>query len=419
MLRTPSLNPANTTGTTLPDRAALSAQLTKILGSTHFRNSKRSQALLRFVVEAASSGGQNSLKERQIGAAVFGRETAYDTAQDPIVRNAAIEVRKRLAQYYLEAEHAYELRIELPLGSYLPTFTVEAPAVEQPKPAPAVRRYALKWGIAVAILMLVAAVAAVLWGVRRTPASELDAFWEPLFRDRRSIQICVGQPTRLYRFIGPRMEDLNRILGGPPSADRNPPKLSIGADELTWVAPEYMFMRDAFSAYAVASWLQSKGRTYQLVSVSQTNYSRLRHEPLVAIGAFNNTWSMRVTSELRFVFDHRTIGGATYNYIHDRRNPDFVDWKVLQPANGNMPVDFAIVTRVFDSATEKTVISAAGIETYGTFAASEFVTQPEYLGNALRAAPKDWRRKNVQFVLGTRIIDGTPGPPRILASHFW
>ena len=99
------------------DHAAVHAQLARLLESPHFRNSKRSQALLRFVVQAALAGDQNSLKERCIGAAVFGREPAYDTAQDPIVRNAAIEVRKRLAQYYLEPEHAAELRIELPSGS--------------------------------------------------------------------------------------------------------------------------------------------------------------------------------------------------------------------------------------------------------------------------------------------------------------
>ena len=42
------------------------------------------------------------------------------------VRNAAIEVRKRLAQYYLDPEHAGELRIDLPIGSYMPSFTAEA-----------------------------------------------------------------------------------------------------------------------------------------------------------------------------------------------------------------------------------------------------------------------------------------------------
>jgi hypothetical protein len=53
--------------------------------------------------------------------------------------------------------------------------------------------------------------------------------------------------------------------------------------------PEFLFSRDAFSAFTIASRVQSKGRVYQLMSVSQTNYSRLRHAPLVAIGAFNNS----------------------------------------------------------------------------------------------------------------------------------
>ena len=38
---------------------------------------------------------------------------------------------------------------------------------------------------------------ALVWSVRRTRVSELEAFWEPLFRDRSTIQICIGQPTRL------------------------------------------------------------------------------------------------------------------------------------------------------------------------------------------------------------------------------
>ena len=416
-VRTPNADAGHVTAA-LGHGAAVHSQLAKVLESPHFRNSKRSQALLRCVVEAALAGDQKSLKERCIGAAVFGRETAYDTAQDPIVRNAAIEVRKRLAQYYLEPEHACELRIELPIGSYMPTFAVEAPVAEPQKPGAAGRGHALKWTFAAATLALLGTAAAILWGARRTPASELDAFWEPLFRDRRTIQICIGQPTRVYRFVGPRSEELNGLFAAPVPPDRNATSLSIAAGELAWVAPEYLFLRDSLSGFKVASWIQSKGRAYQLMSVSQTDYSRLRHAPLVAIGAFNNPWAMRATADLRFDFGHRTVGGITYHCIIDRRNPNAANWKVAQPAGGAMAEDYAIVTRVFDPATEKTVISAAGIETYGTLAASEFVTEPEYLGEALRAASRDWRHKNVQFVLGTRVIDGTPGPPRVLATEF-
>jgi len=409
-----------------PNHEAVLAQLAKLLGSLQFRNSKRCQSMLKFVVESALTGALDSLKERCIGAAVFGRETSYDTGQDPIVRNAAIDVRKRLAQYYLEPDHAGELRIDLPSGSYLPTFTVEAIPValstaELSNPPMVSRTYPTKyWVAACAALAVIAAAAWFLWAGRRTPLSELEAFWEPLFRDHKTIQVCIGQPTRLYRFTGPRSEELNRLLGGrSASRDRDNSDLSVGPGELVWVAPEYLFMRDALSAFNVASWIQSKGRAYQLLSVANTNYSQLRRTPLVAIGAFNNAWALRVTADLRFVFEARMIDGNPRNYIIDRRNPDGPNWKVIQPPGGPITEDYAIVTKVFDAATEKTVITAAGIDTFGTLAASEFVTQAEYVGLALQAAPSDWRHKNIQFVLGTKIIDGTPGPPRVLAAHVW
>ena len=140
---------------------------------------------------------------------------------------------------------------------------------------------------------------------------------------------------------------------------------------------------------------------------------------MVTIGAFNNTWSMRVTSELRFVFERRTVDGKASNCIIDRRQTGQPSWRVAQPVSQTLNEDFAIVTRVFDQDTERTVISAAGIEAFGTLAASEFVTQSEYLGRALMDAPPDWRKMNVQFVLGTKVIDGTPGPARVLAAHYW
>ena len=419
MARASPADPGHADGVLGHDHAAVQVQLARLLDSPHFRNSKRSQALLRFVVQAALAGDQNSLKERCIGAAVFGREPAYDTAQDPIVRNAAIEVRKRLAQYYLEPEHAAELRIELPSGSYMPSFPAESGAVEATVSAPKTRVFPRRRIAVAALIAVIAAAPAFLWATRRTPASDLEAFWEPLFRDGSAIQVSIGQPTRLYRFTGPRMEELNRLFGGGESGGARATRPPIAPEEVVWVAPEYLFLRDALAAFKVAAWIQSNGHASRLASVAQTNYSQLRHAPLVAIGAFNNAWSIRVTAELRFVFDHRVIDGVRYHCIVDRRNPTSVLWKVAQPASGGMSEDYAIVTRVFEPTTEKTVISVAGIETYGTLAASEFVTEPTYLAAALGAAPADWRRKNVQFVLGTKVIDGTPGPPRVLAAQFW
>ena len=103
-------------------RSELLHQLERIVSSKHFRNSKRYPPFLRFVVEQALAGKTEGLKERTLGIDVFARPNDYDTNADPIVRVTAGEIRKRIAQYYQEPGHEDELRIDLPLGSYIPHF---------------------------------------------------------------------------------------------------------------------------------------------------------------------------------------------------------------------------------------------------------------------------------------------------------
>ncbi len=97
-------------------------QLERVLGSPVFRSSKRYPALLKFIVEQTLDGRADYIKERTIGIEVFGRAPDYDTSSDHVVRTAAGEVRKRLAQYYMEAGRDDEIRIEVPSGSYVAQF---------------------------------------------------------------------------------------------------------------------------------------------------------------------------------------------------------------------------------------------------------------------------------------------------------
>ena len=66
------------------------------------------------------------LRERVIGANVFGRAPDYDAGNDPVVRNRAAELRKRLAQHYMRTREPRKetIRIEIPTGSYRAIFEV-------------------------------------------------------------------------------------------------------------------------------------------------------------------------------------------------------------------------------------------------------------------------------------------------------
>ena len=100
--------------------------LSRVCASPAFASSKRAQDFLQLIVEHTLAGRYDSLRERMIGAEMFGRPIDYDTANDAVVRVKATEVRKKLAQYYQETERVPKVRIDLPIGSYVPRFFWDA-----------------------------------------------------------------------------------------------------------------------------------------------------------------------------------------------------------------------------------------------------------------------------------------------------
>src|SRR5580704_9430711 len=106
--------------------ASVREHLRIVLASDAFKGGKRAQDFLQLVVEHALAGRFDSLRERMLGAEMFGRPIDYDTANDAVVRVKATEVRKKLAQYYQESGKKMAVRIELPIGSYVPKFQWES-----------------------------------------------------------------------------------------------------------------------------------------------------------------------------------------------------------------------------------------------------------------------------------------------------
>jgi hypothetical protein len=115
--------------------------LKQVLASHAFAGSKRTQDFLELIVTHALEGEFDQLRERMIGAEMFGRPVGYDTGSDSVVRVKATDVRKKLAQFYAETREPLAVRIELPSGSYVPRFHFEPqpdpPAIAIPAGKPA------------------------------------------------------------------------------------------------------------------------------------------------------------------------------------------------------------------------------------------------------------------------------------------
>ncbi len=144
----------------------------------------------------------------------------------------------------------------------------------------------------------------------------------------------------------------------------------------------------------------------------------MRDGPVILIGAFNNNWTLRLSSQLRFSFGRDA--DTRLSWIADRQNPSKRDWAVaLSAPISTVNEDYALISRFGDATTDQPVVIAAGIGIYGTMAAGEFLTDPVYLSTLASQAPGNWDRKNIQVVIATKVINGVSGPPRILAMHFW
>ena len=109
-----------------PEQEALVREhVEELMTRQPFAVSKRAQDLLRLIVGHALAGEIDGLRERMIGAEMFNRPVNYDTSNDSVVRVKATELRKKLAQCYLESKSASGVRIEVHPGSYVPRFIFE------------------------------------------------------------------------------------------------------------------------------------------------------------------------------------------------------------------------------------------------------------------------------------------------------
>lgn len=409
------------------------AQLNLLVHDEVFRPSKRSVAFLRFIVEQTLNGYADQIKERAIGAEVFGRAPAYDTNLDHIVRTAATELRKRLISYYADNRHRTELRIGLVPGSYIPRFSLPdharpgaeieseppglpaLPQVESPhwrplaahsewvEPKKTARGRHWVWFAVTAALA--AGCLAYAWLHRASPQ---DLFWKPVLDTPGPVLLAVGDHPN-----------------GPPTLPATLPESAANGSAPTPIpgsdASETVPFADTVTVARVVAALEERNKQVLIRRGNSSSFSDLREGAVVLVGAFNNEWSLRLTRQLRFSLDLDPEQHLIY--IRDSNHPSSRSWswatnQPSQPATGvnSQPLhDYALISRIRDAGTGHVVVVIGGLYTYGTLAAGEFLTDPGLMQEVARRANLKKTNQNLQIILGTTVTDGIPGPPSVLA----
>ncbi len=416
------------------EREAILAERQYIVSHPSFNKSRRCVDLFQHIIDRALDNDQDSLKERILGVEVFGRNPNYDTNADPIVRMTANEIRKRLALCYQEGDHGSSVRIHLIPGSYCPQFelagdreTLElsnekeqvllhavpardnAEPVETPPEAGrheiSVRRRLL-W-VCVCLVLCGAVLGGWLFLAPQSRSTQ-ELIWAPLLQGHQPVMVCVFDKM----------------------SSSNPPVNSTWADVVAKIIatheipasmqgdthiPTMHFVDAQAAGHVLATIAVLHGEAY-MRGVSTIALSDLRRGPNVLIGAFDNPWSLMLLSHLRF---HVMVDPATQaEWIEDTQSPAQRKWV----GTGLIPfvdssVDYAVITRVRSPETGTWIMAIGGLGLHGTEAGSELITDPN-LSKVLPSSLRD-TQKNFQIVIKTTVIDGSTGPPQVVATYVW
>jgi hypothetical protein len=407
--------------------------------SSAFRSSKQCQLLLRYIVEKSLAQRDDLLRERVIGAEVFGRAPDYDTGNDPIVRARVGEIRKRLAQYYQE-NRGSTVTITVPSGSYRAFFTQEEsprsfvtiendatqgtqtltasriPESKQDEPHPQIsgqeRRSPLVTLPRIALfscLIVVLSLGSVV-GFRHHQEERNSGltkrFWAPLIGSAKPPIIYIGA-NYFYRLSNDYLKRYRKAHNIEDTIPSSPIMLAdsdvVSAKDLDWTH-SYTGYGDVAATARIVSALTKFGSKYDLRYGDDITISDLHATPAILLGGYSNLWSIQLTQGFRYSLGHE-------GKIIDRDDKAKV-WRF------DSQNDYAIISR-FDAKTAGFVLSIAGVGAAANQAAADFVGDPDRLGKLLSQAPNGWEDKNMQLVLHTTILNHVPISVDVQALYFW
>jgi hypothetical protein len=358
--------------------------LEAVLASPDFASSKRCQDFLRYVVLESTQGRGHLIKERIIAHEVFGKGLSFEPNEHALVRVKAREVRRRLVNYY-ESAPEDSIRIDLPLGGYVPRIhSSQQPATsavtrdtEEDTSAKQFSRRKFAWVLGGSIATL--GIGSLVPFFRHTN-SPLGLLWQPVFAARAPLLI----------FIPILYDDDGQLTV----------KIGIGP---------------AGALSSAVDFLAKHNYPYDLRFGADLTFPQMRKQPTLLLGSFASVWTMRLTRDLRFTL---TWDDAKEKVILDKTTGQM--WKPvnLNP-NGYADQDYGMLCRLFDAASGQIVMIAAGITTFGTAGAADLFFNPGWFSELMKQAPKNWQTKNFQAVVRFSIIGVTPSSPQVVATQFW
>lgn len=395
-------------------RAEKQEAMQSVLASSVLRRSEQLRRILSYICTEEIEGRGSDLTESSIAVQALGRASEYSPDTDSTVRTRTYELRKRLDEHYRKDGKDSLLRVDLPKGTYRPTFfkVLESQSQEEirepgaPVPQPSRRWRPGLWfltGLAAGCACVLALLALVA-GFRDLPLfaspgeKAVRAVWGPLLKRGGTVSVVVATPMQLWlRDFGddsaPRL-DASFLLPVPkdkPLTDwytrlmlRRPPNLFAQPNSHS------PLWGDAAAAVAACRFLARRGVEVELLPESSVRPAALKERNAVLIGRGDYSSIVEVL---------QPPGGYFVRYVAEKKEVGVVDSRTgsgfFRERGGS--VNYGLVTVQTPQAARSQpnrYIIVAGINSDGSQAGMEFLGSPQKMADLearLKAAGhKDW-----------------------------
>jgi len=419
----------------------IQAELDAILRSSAFERSEKLQKFLRFICEMTLRGEGGRINEYLIGSEVFLRGPAYSPSEDSVVRRQAHTLRQKLHEYYGGEGNAHSLRIELPVGRYIPVFrrlpaAPPNPAVEageavpnQEEIAPTASRVAVPWS-----RWVVAGVAALLLlgggyffgkGVSASPAGPMAGpatkeIWGPWIAHSRPAIICFSSPmttvVKHFEKVLPADTVPKRFRSEPAEEEvlRQAFHLPPGGALYYSPAVNQTKVSEAMAAVHLTSLLTRLGNSVQSTQSRFLSWDDLRGSDLILLGNNEaNRWldpllvdaPLQLTPSAgkrqRAVVNRRPRAGEPAEYIIN-----------YGAAENEADQEYALISMLPGLAANQRLLLISGLNAQATQAAAEYLADEDSLAKLLarlrQESPSHTGQWHFQAVVKAEVHDKVP-----------
>lgn len=415
------LRPAEPT----PSEVALQA----VLQSRTFARAEKLQRFLKYVAEMTFQGQAGLVHEHLIAVDVFGRGNDYSSGEDSVVRRQAHALRRKLKEYYETEGQADAVQIELPLGTYVPTFRErgvpeEGDGAEAEREVPAVgwrMSRAAAWAGGVAVVLV--AVFWLGWWTRSwQPASRaaqpaapeaIREIWGAWLGHDSAAVLCLSNPAtasvrRFSRPIEPNPEHQGvPVTATQEAALREFFKFPDGGNIYLYPVMAQAKMGEALAAISLSVFFTNAGVPVQATQSRFMTWEGMRKSNIILLGhADSNPWVRQVLGKTPFALAPTDERRRARILNRDRKTGEQAEYFPTLPEDSK---SYALLSFLPGVDGSHEILVVGGLDTSSTTAAVDFLLSDataKSLRQQLRAlAPQHQGRWHFQAILETDVRD--------------